>query len=119
MSTKWRGGRRCSRVRSLVWWCCLGVGFLSEESEDVDEVEGMATMFSGEVVGLVVLSGVGVLSGERVDVDEVEGRGGGVDVLDEVLGLWCYLWFGSYLGIIEDVDEVDEDDDVLVRFLER
>ncbi len=31
-------------------------------SEDVDEVEGRATAFSGEVVDLVVLSGVG--SGE-------------------------------------------------------
>ena len=61
-------------------WCCLGVWVLSGESKDVDEVEGRVTTFSGEVVGLVVLSGVGVLSGQSEDVDEVEGRA------DDVLG---------------------------------
>ena len=37
-----------------------GVGVLSAESDDVDAVEG--TMFSGQVLGLVVPSRVGVLS---------------------------------------------------------
>ena len=46
-------------------WCCQGLGSYLERSEDVDEVEGRATTFSGEVVDLVVLTRAGVLFGEK------------------------------------------------------
>ena len=64
-----------------------GVGVLSEESEDVGEVEERATTFSGEVVDLVVLSGFG--SGESEDVDDVEERAMTFsgDVIDLMLDL--------------------------------
>ena len=70
MSTKWKGGRRRSRAKSL-FSCVLSKDeVLSREVGDVDEVDGRTTAFYGEVVRSVerslvwkVLSWFGSLSG--------------------------------------------------------
>ena len=73
-------GRRRSRERSSISWCCLGLGSYLQRSDDVDEVEARVTTFSGEVVDLVVLPRVGVLSKENRGSRRSEGEG------DDVLG---------------------------------